>query len=889
MPTPPKGTVTFLFTDIEGSTQLWESAPRSMREALERHDGILRRALDANNGYVFATGGDGFAVAFERASDAVSAAQQIQDELSTQQWPDGAVIRVRIGIHTGEAAERGGDYFGQAVNRAARLMAVAYGGQVVCSQTTASLATEAPLQNLGEHRLRDVPGAEDVYQVGDGRFPPLRATHTKPGNLPNVTTSLIGRKQESAQVEDALRVNRLVTLVGVGGVGKTRLALQAASDAWFEFTDGAWLVELAPILDGSDLVEAVAGVFGVAPQADRNWQEGLNEALGSKKLLLVLDNCEHILDEAARLVETLLGECESVTILATSREALDVPGEWPWPVPPLDLGPKSSAVALFVERARVAAPGHNLDEELEAIVEICQRLDGIPLAIELAAARVRSMSVAQVRDRLDDRFRLLTGSRRSMERHQTLRNAVQWSYDLLDEAERTVLRRASVFVGGFTLAAAAVCGRDAARDLDEFEVLDLVDSLVRKSLLQVERAATELRYTMLETIRQFCQELLVESVESDDVRARHAAYYADAVDGAFEWLRGPNEALAYSFVDDEISNIRAAFRWAVDHERADEAIRIAAGCHEMARFRLRTETFGWAAEVVEIATRMEHRKLPLLLTMACDSAWALGQLDAAKAYGLRAIAVPADPCFEPFVWAYTDLGQVAFFEGDPAAGMELMRTGATHPSDMTDRFCLAVFLLFGELVGNSLPDDEFAVALDRVVATGFPTAIALALSAKGQRLADTDPAAAVDNYQQAIATLEACGNEMMETTTRALLVGVLSREHDADLALEAMLASVNAWRLNGDTIFLPSLGNLVVILERLGLHDGAARFLGAVTREVQLVSVHGLDDAIQQLRQSLGEAGYATALQAGTDLNLQQAADLATELIAAARADLAAS
>lgn len=888
MPTPPTGTVTFFFTDIEGSTQLWESAPRSMRQALERHDRILRGALDANDGYVFATGGDGFAVAFGRATDAVTAAQQVQAELSAEQWPGGAVIRVRIGIHTGEAAERGGDYFGQAVNRAARLMAVAHGGQVVCSQTTADLATEAPLQNLGEHRLRDVPGTEDVYQVGDGRFPPLRAVQASPGNLPKATTSFIGRKQESAQVEDALRVNRLVTLVGVGGVGKTRLALQAASEAWFEFADGAWLVELAPIVDGADLVEAVAGVFGVAPRADRSWQEGLNQALGSKKILLVLDNCEHLLDEAARLVETLLGKCENITILATSREALDVPGEWSWPVPSLDLGPESSAVALFVERARAAAPGHNLDQDLDAIVEVCRRLDGIPLAIELAAARVRSMSVAQVRDHLDDRFRLLTGSRRSMERHQTLRNAVQWSYDLLDEAERTVLRRASVFVGGFTLAAAAaVCGRHVARDLDEFEVLDLVDSLVRKSLVQVERAATELRYTMLETIRQFCQELL-ESVESDDMRAWHAAYYADAVDGAFEWLRGPNEALAYSFVDDEISNLRAAFRWGVDHERADEAIRIAAGCHEMARFRLRTETFGWAAEVVEVATRMEHRKLPLLLTMACDSAWALGQLDAAKAYGLRAIAVPADPCFEPFAWAYTDLGQVAFFEGDLAAGMELLRTGASHPSDMTDRFCLAVFLLFGELVGSPLPDDEFAVGLDRVMATGFPTAIALALSAQGQRLADIDPAAAVANYQQAIATLEACGNEMMETTTRALLVGVLSREHHADLALEVMLASVNAWRLNGDTIFLPSLGNLVVILERLGLHDGAARVLGAATREVQLVSVHGLDDAIEQLRQSLGEAGYATALKAGADLNLQQAADLATELIAAARADPAA-
>ena len=581
------------------------------------------------------------------------------------------------------------------------------------------------------------------------------------------------------------RDHRVVTLVGVGGVGKTRLALRIAADMVGDLRDGAWLVELAPILDGSALVEAAAGVFAVAPKADRSWLDGLIESIRSRKLLLVLDNCEHVLEEATLLVNALVAQCPDVTILATSREALGVTGEWAWPVPSLDLGQDSTAVALFVERARAAAPEYDATEDLDAVEEICRRLDGIPLAIELAAARVRSMSPVQIRDRLDERFRLLTGSRRSTERHQTLRHAVQWSYDLLNEDEARVLRRASVFAGGFSLAAAtAVCGHDAEDGPDEFETLDLVDSLVRKSLLQVERTATDLRYGMLETIRQFAEERTAESTESQVVRGWHAEYFADRAEAAFEQYRGPEERLVYLFVDAEMANLRSSFRWAIDHGHADAAIRIAAGAHQAARMRLRTETFGWAAEVVEEAKAMEHRQLPLLLTMACDSAWGLGRLDESKAYGHEAIALADDPRFEPIVWAYTDLAQIALYEGDITTALELVRSGAAHPADRRDRFVLAALIKLSELCGMPLADAEFANSFDQVMESGFPMAISLALGGKATRLARDDPVRAIELAQQAVDTVESCGNRLFEQLQRVQLVSLLAENDDPALVLD---------------------------------------------------------------------------------------------------------
>ena len=343
----PSGTVTFLFTDIEGSTRRWEADPVEMRVLLEGHDKVLREAIEARGGWLFKHTGDGVCVAFSSARQAVEAAIAAQRSLA---------VPVRMGIATGEAEQRGGDYFGPALNRAARVMAAGHGGQILVAASTGGLVEGFDLLDLGERRLRDLSEPLSIFQVraeGLGvEFPPLKTMDAVTGNLPAEATSFLGRHEEVAALGDALRTHRVVTLVGVGGVGKTRLALHTAADVSGDFLDGAWLVELAPILDGSALVEAVAGIFAVAPKAERNWRDRLIEAIGARNLLLVLDNCEHMLDEASLLVEALVAKCPGVTVLSTSREALGVSAEWAWPVRSLDLGPDSPAVALFVERAR---------------------------------------------------------------------------------------------------------------------------------------------------------------------------------------------------------------------------------------------------------------------------------------------------------------------------------------------------------------------------------------------------------------------------------------------------------------------------------------------------------------------------------------------------------
>ena len=493
------------------------------------------------------------------------------------------------------------------------------------------------------------------------------------------------------------------------------------------------------------------------------------------------------------------------------------------------------------------------------------------------------------RDRLDERFRLLVGSRRSTERHQTLRHAVQWSYDLLNEDEQRVLRRASVFAGGFTLAAGTtVCGHDAQGGPDEFDILDRVDSLVRKSLLQVGRTATDLRYGMLETIRQFAEERLAESTESEVVRGWHAEYFAERAEAAFGQYRGPEEGLVYLFVDEEMANLRAAFRWAVDHGHADGAIRIAAGVHQAARMRLRTETFGWASEVVDVARTMEHRQFPLLLSMACDSAWGLGQLDAAKAYGREAVALIDDPRFEQIVWAYVDMAQIALYEGDVDAALQLLRTGAAHAADGRDRLVLAVLIRISELVGAPMADVEFTEAFDQVQASRFPMAMAFALAGKAQRLSQDNPQVAIELLQQALEVVGSCGNRLLEQAQRSLLIGALAQGEDPAFVLDAFVDVVEAWRVNSDTVLLSGIAHLVMLLARLGEHDGAARLYGVATREVHLDAlVPGLEVEIAGLRTTMGAKEFDAARGLGAGLSHPAAADLAIALILTTSAGLA--
>ncbi|HEY9265361.1 MAG TPA: adenylate/guanylate cyclase domain-containing protein, partial [Mycobacterium sp.] len=467
---PPSGVVTFLFTDIEGSTRRWESDADAMRAALRAHDEVLRTAIEARDGFLFKHTGDGVCAAFSSPTAAVDAAVAAQRLLG---------LPVRMGLATGEAELRDGDYFGAVLNRVARVMAAGHGGQILVADSTAGVLSGVDLIDLGPRRLRDVPMPVRVFQVHapglKAHFPPMRALDTIRGNLRPATTRLIGRGSAVRDIEAAVREHRVVTLTGVGGVGKTRLAVEVASRLADEFPDGVWVFELATVTDPAAVPDAVAAVLSITQQPGMTVTESVAAALDGRIRLMVLDNCEHVLDAAAELIEAILAHSLTARVLATSREGLGVADEQVWPVPSLDAtaGVDSAAVMLFVERAHGIAPGFSMvdGDESAAVTDICKRLDGIPLAIELAASRMASMTAGEVRDRLGHRFRLLIGSRRGLERHQTLRHAVAWSYELLDDTTKSLLERCSVFAGGFDLeSVCAVGGFD-----DEYAVLHLLD------------------------------------------------------------------------------------------------------------------------------------------------------------------------------------------------------------------------------------------------------------------------------------------------------------------------------------------------------------------------------------------------------------------------------
>jgi predicted ATPase/class 3 adenylate cyclase len=621
----PTGTVTLMFTDVEGSTRLWETEPEHMARALRRHDELLRTAIGQAGGYVFKTVGDAFCAAFATPQAALQAALAAQLALAAETWPTRRPIRVRMSLHTGVCEERDNDYFGPVVNRAARLEAVAHGGQVLISGATAELLSESlpegvTLRDLGLHRLKDLGRPERVFQLEaeflQPSFPPLATLDNPelPNNLPGQLSAFVGREPELIKVRSLVASARLITLTGSGGCGKTRLALQVAAELLGTVRDGVWFVGLAPLTEAEMIPDAVAAVLGLADQRGQQpVLESLIDALREQDTLILLDNCEHVIDGAAKFCGQLVRECPLLRILATSREPLGIDGEHVYRVPSLSLPAgeadavriaASDAVRLFVDRAQAQDPGFVLDDASAPLVaSVCRRLDGIPLALELAAARLSSMSLQQVSDRLGQRFRLLTGgSRNAMPRQQTLQAAVDWSFGLLTEPERDLLRRLSVFAGGFELdASEAICTADS---VDPFDVLDLLGSLVSKSLVVAERTPESVRYWMLETIRQYAaQELLRSGGEAHVVAVRdgHAGYFLRLAEEAAPALAGPGQGHWLRRLDTEWENLSAAASHLAAEGRTDDVLRLGVWLQRFAISRGHYEVLTWLQSTVESA------------------------------------------------------------------------------------------------------------------------------------------------------------------------------------------------------------------------------------------------------------------------------------------------
>jgi predicted ATPase/class 3 adenylate cyclase len=877
----PSGVVTFLFTDVEGSTRRWEADADAMQIALAAHDEVLHGAIEGHGGWLFKHTGDGVCAAFASPRSAVDAAVAAQRALE---------LPVRMGLATGEAELRGGDYFGAVLNRAARVMTAGHGGQILLAESTAGLLTGVDLVDLGPRRLRDLPMPVGVFQVRAAglrvEFPPLRALDTTPGNLRPATTSLIGRESEVTEIEAAVKAHRLVTLTGVGGVGKTRLAVEVAGWLADEFPDGVWFFELAAVTDPAAIPDAVAAVLGITQQPGKTLSESVAAALEGRLRLLVFDNCEHVLDAAADLIELILGHSATVRILATSREGLGVVDEQLWPVPSLDVeaGIDSDSVALFVERAQGVTPSFSIanTDEASAVVEICQRLDGVPLAIELAASRMASMTASEVRGRLDHRFRLLVGSRRGLARHQTLRHAVAWSYDLLDDAEKPVLERCSVFAGGFDLqSACAVMGSD-----DDFAVLDLLDALVRKSLLVADRSSGRTRFSMLETIRQFAEEQLIARGEASEIRAAHSRYFAGREADILALWDSPRQRQAYNWFTIELANLRTAFRWAADQGDLDVAATIASYVGLLGAAVQTLEPIAWAEELIEPAGAVEHPRLAFLYVIA-SRCYATGRIEAAVGYsdagqivlGRSRDAVP----YGVEAW----FGAVYVAIGQPERLAEWCRAQLARRRD-THVFIRGWLVLALALAGSGGEAMDCADGLiEAAETTGNPHVLALTLLAYGLAFRDADPVAALSAHRRGLVIAQDSGNRLLASSLAPFLARLEAEQDSTVSAFDHLTLAIRNFHNAGDTTTIRvALASLAALFDRLVRYEPAATIAGFALSPFSAMAVPEITTAIAHLRDVLGDQTYESLARKGATMTTAAMVTYAYDQIDQVRAEL---
>jgi predicted ATPase/class 3 adenylate cyclase len=831
----PSGTVTFLFTDIEGSTRLWESNPVAMQAALARHDAVLTATIERHGGVVVKARGEGdsFFAAFARASDAAGAAITIQEALWAEAWPANTLIRARIALHTGEVELREGDYYGAAVNRCARLRAAGHGGQILISQSTYDLIRDAPppgaeLVSLGECRLRDLVRPEQVFQLTaldlPAEFPPLRTLDARPNNLPVQRSPLIGREQDLADLQQLILRDDvgLVTLTGPGGTGKTRLGLQVAADLLDHFADGAFFVNLAPISDVSLVASSIAQALGIQT-GTRPAAEGLKDYASGKQLLLILDNFEQILS-ATPLVAELLSASAGLKIVVTSRAALRIRGEYEFPVPALALpnpgrlpSPAAlsqfTAVALFIERATAIRPDFAVtNENAPAVAEICARLDGLPLAIELAAARIRLLTPQAMLARLDRRLPLLTGGARDLPtRHQTLRSTIAWSYDLLDDdAERALFRRLGVFVGGCTIEAIEAVCADVGNS-ESLLALDGIESLVSKSLLrQEEGSAGEPRFQMMETIREFALEQLAAAGETASLRRQHATFFLGLAEQAALHLLGPRQLPWLERLDAENDNLRAALSWSLaEPGEVESASRVAVALFWFWTFRSHlSEMRDWLTRALDRSTGANRTLLRArLLTQLAVADWQQGDFSSARARGwldeslsiCRELGAARDLAFALYF-----LGMIAMATGDPATAEARYGESLTTYRELGDAWGLSQPLLGLGRVALERGDLERAqVYLEECLASvrraGEPFGMAQALNSLGdvaRRQGDYGRARAL--YEEGLAHFGSLGTRWSAAGLLHNLAYVSLYQQDGTRAAELFAESLALFREAGD-------------------------------------------------------------------------------------------
>jgi predicted ATPase/class 3 adenylate cyclase len=883
----PTGTVTFLFTDLVVSTRLWDQESDAMRAALARHDAILRDAVAGHGGRVVKGRGDGVHAVFATADGAIGAAIDAQVAMGAESWAVSELLRVRIGMHSGVAELRDGDYFGSAVNRAARLEAAAHGGQIVCSQATAdlvrdSLPADVELVDLGEHALRDLSRPERVFQVVqpglECEFPPLASLDAFGGNLPVQVTSFVGRDEDVARIVETLDETSLVTLTGTGGVGKTRLAVQVAAEVLPRFGDGAWFCELAAVDDGDAMAQVIATTLGCRQHPGLSLADSIVEYVKVRALLLVLDNCEHLLDDTGEFADAVLRRCPRVKVLATSREALDVAGERVLRVRSLDAPAPSvtsdelvhsAAVQLFRDRcADVGADTAWDARQWTAVGEICLRVDGIPLAIELAAARTASMSPLDIAEHLDERFRLLTGKRRGrVERHQTLRATVEWSYQLLDDDERLIFDRLGVFSGSFDgPAAVAVAGSD---DLDSWEVTDALSSLVAKSMVGAETGPDGSgRYALNETLRQYSRERLDESGDIDRWRRAHAQHYWNWAYDAGYGLTGPDDVLWLVRLHAEIDNVRAAVGWALDRDDAEEqalGLGILAALME-ARSTREMGLGALAAQAAPLAeTRGPELRVPVL-TVAAYHEWNRGRVQSARNL---AHAAMRDGIITTTVSPLAPDQAAMAFEmsaGNHAYALQIGDHARPALDTVDSAFTQAYFLggmaTFEAMAGridDARADAERAAEVAR--RSGNVHLVANAEQAAAWALQRDDPAAALAAAEHYLDLYREYDVAAFGTSSvMALAGGLRARLGDDTGALELFHQAVIVGRDQGSRPQLAAaLDWALTPLTRIGRPDVAAVFLGTLLRGAlaDVGNFPGVDAArtrtLERVRVALGD------------------------------------